>query len=234
MKIILKASELELAQIGFKGESLSDKAAKDLKDARDQAFAKLDKKRKNNSKGSSRTDAFIINSNEVQQAINENEINLDEILHYQKILIALNYQFILFKTLKYSLHKLGKRGGISDSYLKDFIEKFIPIAYIRIPLFREKFLDVLIESFSEEDKNYEVEGSGENEESCKETTGDNSEPQFTSRRNSISKKNKQKKNDEIEEWFRTEFPKKNEFPTEIEKENPPEEELKHIDGEESS
>ena len=229
MKLIFKAYELELAQVGFKRDVETAEDADNLKEARDKAFAKFEINKKASSKGPVRTDAFIINSNELHQIVDHKSINLVEILHYQKILVALNYQFILWKTLKHSLKKLGKRGGISDDSLRDFIEKFIPIAYFRIPLFRKKFLAIINESIIEEDKNMsEIETGGENNESCKETTGDNSEPQFTNHRSSMNKAKKFKQNDEIEEWFRTEFPKNKDYlmvPLKTE----PEEEEKNVD-----
>lgn len=168
MRLIFKASELELAQIGFKGENLTGADALEAKEAMDRSFSKIDKEKKKQ-KGQVRAKAFMDNSKEVQQKMdNKTSINVEEIKNYQKVLIALNYQYILNKTLKYSLQKLAKRGGISDYYLRDFIEKFIPIAYFRIPLFRNKFLKLLVETFNEEDQNAssnDVEVSGENDES---------------------------------------------------------------------
>ena len=213
MRQLFKATELELAQIGFKGDALANKTLKDNQEESIKTFRKLEKETNSNNKGPIRTDAFMKNSKTVQQMDSKPNINIDEVLHYQKVLIGLNYQFILIKTLKYSLHKLGKRGGISDFYLRDFIEKFIPIAYFRIPLFREKLLRLLVETFQEEDRyesSNDVEASGEADESCKETTGDNSEPQFDrmSKHNSQNRTRRAKKDNEIDEWFRIEFPKK--------------------------
>ena len=168
MKLVFRASELDLTHIGFKGSMTKNNSAKEANDAIDRSFSKLEME-KRKSKGYAKANAFMINSNEVNQnPLNNDSKSIEEIKRFQKILIALNYQSILNKTLKYCLHKLIKKGGISDFYLRDFIEKFIPIAYFRIPIFREKFLMLLKETFAEEDQNTssnEVEASVENEES---------------------------------------------------------------------
>ena len=153
MKLTFKSSELDLAHIGFKGyNSMGLSFINQSVDAFNQSSSKLDFDKKS-SKGYTKTNAFMINSKEVNQSVISNEnVNMEDIKRYQKILISLNYQFILNKTLKYSLQKLTKKGGISDFYLREFIEKFIPIAYFRIPIFREKFLKLLLETFQEEDQ----------------------------------------------------------------------------------
>jgi len=152
MRLIFKASELELAQIGFKGENLNNTTIINVKDTMNKSMTKSEKEKKK-LKPYIRANAFMINSQEVQQKMENNPSkNLEDVKNYQKMLIGLNYQYILNKTLKYSLQKIAKRGGISDFYLRDFIEKFIPVAYFRIPIFREKFLKLLIETFFEEDQ----------------------------------------------------------------------------------
>jgi hypothetical protein len=121
--------------------------------------------------------------------------------------------------LKYSLHKIGKRGGISDHYLRDFIEKFIPIAFFRIPIFREQFLKLLVETFIEEDKallNSELgimgKSSGEYDTSGKDT-GDLSEnpPELLHKISSSMRAKKINPDNEIAEWFKIEFPKKDNY-----------------------
>lgn len=210
MRLVFKASELDLAQIGFKGENAIVSGCKESFDAFNKSFTKFENEKKKN-KGYVRANAFIINSKEVNQNMaNTENIDLLDIKKYQKILIALNYQYLLNKTLKYSLQKLAKKGGISDYYLRDFIEKFIPLAYFRIPIFRDKFLKLLQETFVEEDRNVssnDVEASNEQEESCRET-GDEMQLEKLSKKPSQSKTKKSNPNNEIEEWFRIEFPKK--------------------------
>lgn len=212
MKLAFKSSELDLAHIGFKGyNSMGLSFINQSVDAFNQSSSKLDFDKKS-SKGYTKTNAFMINSKEVNQSVISSEnVNMEDIKRYQKILISLNYQFILNKTLKYSLQKLTKKGGISDFYLREFIEKFIPIAYFRIPIFREKFLKLLLETFQEEDQHSssnEMEWSVENDGSYKDngdTTDDQNKRKLTSRSKKSSRDN------EIDEWFRIEFPKKDQY-----------------------
>ena len=108
MKLAFRASELDLAHIGFKGLVAKDALLMNNEEAIDKSFNKLEKE-KRKSKGYAKANAFMINSNEVNQNSVNNDIkNLEESKRFQKILIALNYQFILNKSLKYSLHKLIK------------------------------------------------------------------------------------------------------------------------------
>jgi hypothetical protein len=221
MKLLFKTSELELGQIGFKGTSTS-KTAIEVKEEGKKTFEKIEKekRRTNANKAPTKTQAFMENHKEVHQKINNNSVNLQEILHYQKVLVALNYQFILCKTLKYSLHKLGKRGGISDYYLRDFIEKFIPIAFFRVPIFREQFLKLLVETFNKEDKDLfsndsamNAKGNGENSTSGKETTGEFSDvmPELIKGGSTNFKLRKINPDNEIDEWFKIEFPRKDNY-----------------------
>ena len=120
--------------------------------------------------------------------------------------------------MKYALNKIAKRGGISDTYLRDFIEKFIPIAYFRIPLFRERFLKLITERINEENQNIsstekESNEKESNEESYKETAGETTDPQANAviRKPSVAKLKKIQQSNEIEEWFRIEFPKKDNY-----------------------
>ena len=142
-------------------------------------------------------------------------VKLHEVITYQKMLIALNFQYILYKTLKYSLLKLSKRGGVPDYYLRDFIEKFISIAYFRIPVFREKFIKLLVDTFNEEENNVssnEVDPYTNEETKHTGNTSDQSSKSPDSNYSGNVIKNKKPVNDnEIDEWFRIEFPKKDNY-----------------------
>ena len=210
MKLAFKSSELGLAHIGFKGYNTGGLSyINQSVDGFNLSSSRLEVENKSKNNGYTKTNAFMINSKEVNQSMaSKDNTNMEDIKRYQKILISLNYQYILNKTLKYSLQKLTKKGGISDYYLRDFIEKFIPIAYFRIPIFREKFLKLLLETFYEEDQNtssYEAELNTENEESNKDN-GDTTDDQ-NKRKQSQAKSRKNNPHNEIEEWFRIEFPK---------------------------
>ncbi|CAI2367220.1 unnamed protein product [Moneuplotes crassus] len=217
---LLKSQELELAQIGFRGDSMLNKSVFGVTGTPRQKFMKPSSKlNKIGIKNSSKIKGFMANHENVNQNFENSKANLEDVIKSNKVLIGLNYQYVLCKTLKYALNKLGRRGGISDDHLRDFIEKFIPIAYFRIPTFREKFLTIISQSIIEEDqKDAQKTSSSENDESLKETTPEDSfklkeapeAPPLRSSRSSI-KRLKILKSDEISEWFRIEFPKRDDY-----------------------
>lgn len=59
MRQLFKATELELAQIGFKGDALANKTLKDNQEESIKKFRKLEKESKEDNKGPTRTDAFM-------------------------------------------------------------------------------------------------------------------------------------------------------------------------------
>jgi len=55
--------------------------------------------------------------------------------------INLDYQMLLYKTLRLCLEKLNRRGLTLDQ--QEFLETYLAIAYFRIPEFRSKILECL-------------------------------------------------------------------------------------------
>ena len=62
----------------------------------------------------------------------------------KKIKVCLNYQNFLYRTLEKVLHKLNQKK-LEDKE-REFVESFCAIAYFKIPEFRKKLLDNLIEA----------------------------------------------------------------------------------------
>ena len=57
--------------------------------------------------------------------------------------IASSYQKFQYKALEMGVEKLNMKGV--DVYKRSFVEIIISISYFRVPEFREKFLDIILE-----------------------------------------------------------------------------------------
>lgn len=57
--------------------------------------------------------------------------------------IASSYQKFQYKALEMGVEKLNMKGV--DVYKRNFVEIIISISYFRVPEFREKFLDIIME-----------------------------------------------------------------------------------------
>ena len=64
-------------------------------------------------------------------------------LFKKKIKVASSYQQFQYKALEIGVEKLNMKGV--DVYKRNFVEIIISISYFRVPEFREKFLDIILE-----------------------------------------------------------------------------------------
>lgn len=61
----------------------------------------------------------------------------------KKIKIAATYQKFQYKAMEMGVEKLNMKGV--DVYKRNFVEIIISISYFRVPEFREKFLNIIME-----------------------------------------------------------------------------------------
>ena len=94
MKLLFKTSELELAQIGFRGDSNDNKSVLELKEMNNPQ-RNANQKSKFNKSNATKTVAFMLNQQESKKKIDPEHVKYEEMLNYQKGLVALNYQYIL-------------------------------------------------------------------------------------------------------------------------------------------
>ncbi|KAM3134242.1 hypothetical protein pb186bvf_013662 [Paramecium bursaria] len=65
-------------------------------------------------------------------------------VYNQKIQVCLNYHQFLINTLKIVLHKIIQKDPTKGQ--KEFITRFLVLSYFRLPLFRVKFLELIVKS----------------------------------------------------------------------------------------
>ena len=61
----------------------------------------------------------------------------------KKIKIAANYQRFQYKAMEMGIDKLNMKGV--DVYKRNFVEIIISVSYFRVPEFRERFLNIILE-----------------------------------------------------------------------------------------
>ncbi len=79
----------------------------------------------------------------INQAQTNNGDKNSRDLYKKKIKVASSYQQFQYKALEMGVEKLNMKGV--DVYKRNFVEIIISISYFRVPEFREKFLDIILE-----------------------------------------------------------------------------------------
>ena len=64
-------------------------------------------------------------------------------LFKKKVKVAASYQKFQYKAMEMGVEKLNMKGV--DVYKRNFVEIIISISYFRVPEFREKFLNIILE-----------------------------------------------------------------------------------------